>query len=94
MPRLTTSSLEYLPSNVVAPEYDRSSKKVSHAHIGVGNFHRAHQAVYADDLLAAGSRHGAIVGFSMRSRRVIDALAPQDLLYSVTEVTRDGLAPR
>ncbi len=94
MPRLTTSSLEYLPSNVVAPEYDRSSKTVSHAHIGVGNFHRAHQAVYADDLLAGGSQKGAIIGFSMRSPRVIDALAPQDLLYSVTEVTRDGLAPR
>ena len=39
------------------PGYDRSQVTAGIAHIGVGNFHRVHQGVYLDDLLAARTDH-------------------------------------
>lgn len=54
-------------------------------HLGVGNFHRAHQAVCFDRACALDPRWG-IVGASLRSPAVRDALLPQDFLYSVLEV--------
>ena len=52
-------------------------------HLGIGAFHRAHQAVYVDDRLAAGERDWAICGASLRSPETRDALAPQDGLYTL-----------
>jgi fructuronate reductase len=57
-------------------------------HLGIGAFHRAHQAVYTDDAMDAGDRHWAIAGVSLRSPTARDQLAPQDGLFTVTE--RDG----
>ena len=51
-------------------------------HLGVGNFFRAHQAVYTDDCLNAGETGWAIHGASLRSAETRDALAPQDGLFS------------
>ena len=45
------------------PRYDRSALTRGIVHFGVGNFHRAHQAVYLDELFNAGDDHDwAIVG--------------------------------
>ena len=52
-------------------------------HLGIGAFHRAHQAVYVDDRLAAGEPDWAICGASLRSPETADALGPQDGLYTV-----------
>jgi fructuronate reductase len=53
-------------------------------HLGVGAFHRAHQALITEDAIAAtGDTAWGIVGVSQRSRGVVDQLAPQDCLYSV-----------
>ena len=53
-------------------------------HLGVGAFHRAHQAMITEDTIAAsGDTSWGIVGVSQRSRGVVDQLAPQDNLYSV-----------
>ncbi|MBA4788793.1 MAG: mannitol dehydrogenase family protein [Rhizobiales bacterium] len=52
-------------------------------HLGVGAFHRVHQAVYADDLLAAGHMDWAICGASLRSPDTSEALDPQDGLYTL-----------
>ena len=52
-------------------------------HLGIGAFHRAHQAVVIDDLLAGGATDWGIVGASLRSSDTRDALAPQDCLYTV-----------
>ena len=72
----------------VAPlKYDRDQVTPGILHIGVGNFHRGHQAVFVDDLLAHDPRWG-IVGVSMRSTSTRDRLAMQNYLYTVTE--RDG----
>ncbi len=70
------------------PAYDRSAVTEGIVHLGVGAFHRAHQAVYVDDCLAAGERDWGIAGISLRSPDTRDALSPQDGLYTV--VTRSG----
>jgi fructuronate reductase len=49
----------------------------------VGNFHRAHQAVYVEDLLEKGNLQWGIAGVSLRSAGVRDALAPQDYIYTL-----------
>lgn len=55
-------------------------------HLGLGNFHRAHQAVYTAAALAVEDGPWGIVGIANRSRSVVDAMTAQDLLYSVVEV--------
>lgn len=60
-------------------------------HLGVGNFHRAHQAVYVDDCLAADGAWG-IRGVSLRRPDMHDALAPQDGLYTLA--VKDGATTR
>ncbi|HEX8904929.1 MAG TPA: mannitol dehydrogenase family protein, partial [Longimicrobiaceae bacterium] len=56
-------------------------------------FHRAHQAVYTDAVLARDPRWG-IVAASLRSPDTFDALEPQDGLYTVAVRAPDGEALR
>ena len=54
--------------SVALPAYDRSQLKPGIVHIGLGNFHRAHMAVYLDDLFAKGLGHDwAIIGAGVRA---------------------------
>ncbi|WP_432573348.1 mannitol dehydrogenase family protein [Kineococcus sp. SYSU DK005] len=71
------------PPGVAAPGYDRSALVPFVVHLGVGGFHRAHQAVYLDDLARRGETGWGVVGVGLHSSRMRDALAPQDNLYSV-----------
>ena len=50
--RLSNANLDTLPANVGRPAYDRSRVTPGIVHLGIGAFHRAHQAVVIDDLLA------------------------------------------
>ena len=88
--RLGGAHLASLPSNVHRPVYDRTAQRIGIVHFGIGAFHRAHQAVYADDAMAAGDQHWAITGVSLRSPDVRNALQPQGGLYSLTERERIG----
>lgn len=72
-----------LPANVMAPRYDRAAHGVGILHIGLGAFHRAHQAVATDDALAAAGGDWAIIGANLRSRDTVDAMAAQDGLYTL-----------
>jgi fructuronate reductase len=81
--RLSNASLDRLPGHVRRPGYDRARVTPGIVHLGVGAFHRAHQAVVIDDLLAAGTTDWGIVGASLRNSDTHDALAPQDGLYAV-----------
>ena len=67
--------------------YHRSRVAPGIVHLGVGAFHRAHMAVYVDDLLAQDSSWG-VVGASLRRPDTRNALAPQDFLYTLA--VRDG----
>lgn len=71
---------------VLGPEVDPQQTTVGIVHLGIGAFHRAHQAVYTELAAAkAGQTHWGIMGVTQRSRSVIDQLAPQDGLYCVLE---------
>ena len=81
---------------VAVPKYDRSALRAGMAHIGVGNFHRVHQATYLDDLLhmRADQSEWGILGIELLD----DALAmsraraflSQDNLYSFTAFSPEG----
>lgn len=81
--RLSGGTLRSLPKQVAVPAYDRDDVAPGIVHLGVGAFHRAHQAAYVDDCLAAGEAGWGIVGVSLRSADTRDALAPQDGLYTL-----------
>lgn len=88
---LSDSTLSHLSAAVRHPRYDRTVVKPGLVHIGVGGFFRAHQAVYADDLLEAGGdpQWGYCgVGLLPGDARMRDALRRQNGLYTVVE--RDG----
>jgi fructuronate reductase len=86
-PRLKAERLGSLPVAVERPRYDRAAVACGIVHLGIGAFHRAHQAVYTEDVLAAGDLRWGIVGASLRSPDTRDALKPQGGLYTV--VVRD-----
>ena len=82
-PRLSKEVAATLPSAIKRPAYDRSTVTPGIVHLGVGAFHRAHQAVYVDDAMGAGDARWGIVAASLRSPATRDALAPQDGLYTL-----------
>jgi len=86
--RLSNATLSSLPSDVVRPGYDRNHLRTGVVHLGIGAFHRAHQAVLFDDAIRKGDMRWGIVGASLRSAAVRESLVPQNCLYSVVE--RDG----
>ncbi|HEX8779161.1 MAG TPA: mannitol dehydrogenase family protein, partial [Rhodanobacter sp.] len=79
---MSEQALRDLPASVAKPAYQPGDTRIGIVHIGAGAFHRAHQAVYIDDLLAA-HPDWAICGVSLHSTEVRDALRPQHGLYSV-----------
>ena len=82
---------------VSLPSYDRSTLTPGIVHIGLGNFHRAHQAVYLDDLFALGEGHDwAIIGAGVRpaDARMREALLAQDCLSTVIELDPAGRRAR
>ena len=83
MTRLGGTNLAHLPPNVAVPAYDRQGLGRGIVHLGLGAFHRAHQAVYTDDAIAAAGGAWGITAVSMRRPAVRDALAAQGNLYTV-----------
>ena len=81
-----------MPAEVERPGYDRAQVRIGVVHLGIGAFHRAHQAVVFDDALRSGDLRWGVLGVSLRSPGVRDQLALQDGLYSV--VVRDGSTER
>jgi len=87
-PRLGPSVMANLPYAVQRPAYDRAAVKAGMAHIGVGAFHRTHQAEYADDLLARQPNSPGLVGINIRPPGLAATLGRQDGLY--TRLIRQG----
>ena len=87
--KLDRQNLHNLPEHVKLPAYDPANTTQGIVHIGVGGFHRAHQAFYTDRLMNTGQAlDWAICGAGLRSddRRVHDALAEQDFYYTLVEL--------
>jgi fructuronate reductase len=90
MNRLNSSNLQQLPSGVQLPRYDRRQLKPGIVHLGIGAFHRAHQAFYTEAVLNQFGGDWGIIGCSLRSPGVREQLAPQEGLYTLVERSGDG----
>src|SRR4051812_41151876 len=92
---LSDATLAGQDERLSIPSYDRSRLRPGVVHIGLGSFHRAHQAVYFDDLARHRVSAGwGITGVSLRRPGVRDALAAQDGLYTVLVRDRGGESAR
>ncbi|WP_240230276.1 mannitol dehydrogenase family protein [Devosia lacusdianchii] len=94
--KLSAQALDSITTASV-PAYDRSALTAGIVHFGVGNFHRAHQAVYLDDLFATGAGHDwALVGAGVRDadEAMRQKLMAQDWLTTVVEQEADASSAR
>ncbi|MGY1706635.1 mannitol dehydrogenase family protein [Geodermatophilus sp. SYSU D00697] len=93
VPPLTAGSLPALAGAVPVPTYDRSRVRPGIVHLGVGAFHRSHQAVYVDHLLQRGGAEDwgiCGVGVLPGDRGIAEAMAAQDCLYTLVVKHADG----
>ncbi|RBY81190.1 mannitol dehydrogenase family protein [Blastococcus sp. TF02-09] len=93
VPALSTRTLPRLHASVARPAYDRAQVRAGIVHLGVGGFHRSHQAVYLDDLMQAGRAldWGVCgVGVLPADRRMAEVMAAQDCLYTLVVTHPDG----
>src|SRR5882724_1804633 len=65
------------------PQFNPAELKCGIVHLGIGAFHRAHQAVFTQDAIELQGGHWGIVGASLQRADVPDALSSQDCLYTV-----------
>ncbi len=89
MANLRATDLAALPERIGRPAYDRSRVKAGIVHFSVGNFHRAHQAVYVDRCLSLPGNEGwGICGVGLidspAERAKAEGMAVQDGLYTLT----------
>ena len=91
--KISNDTLDDLPAFVKKPNYDRSNLKPGIVHIGLGNFHRAHQAWYLHRLMQRGEAlDWAIVGAGIMAfdKEQRQKLLPQDCLTTLVELDPDG----
>lgn len=90
---LGEGTLGQMPSGVRTPGYDRSKLTAGIVHIGLGNFHRAHQGWYLHRLMDMGRAHDwAIVGAGVRPQDTAQRqrLMAQDWLTTLVELDPSG----
>jgi fructuronate reductase/mannitol 2-dehydrogenase len=81
---LTAATLVSLPEGVDAPGYDRAALRSGVVHFGVGGFHRAHQAMYFDELARRGLGDGwGLTGVGLHRPEMGEVMRAQDCLYLV-----------
>ena len=94
---INQKNLALLPKDISIPDYDRSKLRPGFVHFGVGNFHRAHMAIYLDRLFARAEAHDwAIVGAGLRPSNagMREKLKAQDWLTTVVELAPFALTAR
>lgn len=95
MPNLSRSTLGNLPETVLRPRYGRADLTPGIVHIGLGNFHRAHQAWYLHRLMQNGAATDwAIIGAGVRpyDAKMREKLKAQDCLTTLIELDPDHTA--
>ena len=85
--RLGLATLGSLPPRVSRPTYDVTALRTGVVHLGVGAFHRAHQAVYLDRLARLGLSDWGVRGVGLRTNSHRAELAEQDFLYTALELS-------
>ena len=91
--KLTQNNLQVLPPGIPRPSYDRNGNtKRFIVHMGVGGFHRAHQAFYLDELMNKGLSDWAVCGMGVMNEdeKIYNALRGQDYLYTLIVRHPDG----
>lgn len=88
------SSLADVAGAALRPTYDPALHGHGIVHLGIGAFHRAHQAYYTDAALTAAGGDWRIVGASLRSVELADALNPQNGLFTLIERGASGVRAR
>jgi mannitol 2-dehydrogenase len=102
MTALSADDLEEIGSRIAVPSYDRRQVRSGIVHLGVGGFHRAHQAMYVDALIEAQGTDGDAgswgitgVGLLAQDEAMAEAMRAQDCLYTLVVKQADGsLEPR
>lgn len=89
---LNQKNLKAIPKAVEQPNYDRKKVKTGIVHIGIGGFHRAHQAFYVDELLKKGVTDWGICGVALLEgdRKIYENLQQQDGLYTLMVHQENG----
>lgn len=90
---LSQASLGQIPNSVQVPRYDRRALRAGIVHIGLGNFHRAHQAWYTHRLMQMGqAQDWAIIGAGVRpsDSTMRERLLAQDCLTTLIELDPAG----
>lgn len=90
---LSNAALSRLPEGIARPRYDRSALTAGIVHVGLGNFHRAHQAWYLHRLMQLGlAQDWAIIGAGVRPNDATmrERLLPQDFLTTLIELDPQG----
>ncbi|MEL6617629.1 MAG: mannitol dehydrogenase family protein [Pseudomonadota bacterium] len=93
--KLSNATLDQVPAGVSAPTYDRSALTPGIVHIGLGNFHRAHQAWYLHRLMQRGLAHDwAIIGAGVRAgdAAMRTRLLAQDCLTTLIELSPGSMS--
>ncbi len=89
---LSNDTLAALPETIARPSYDRTALTPGIVHIGLGNFHRAHQSWYLHRLMQQGEAHDwAILGAGVRpyDAAMRTRLLAQDCLTTLIELSPD-----
>lgn len=91
--KLNAQNLSQFANSVSVPKYDRSQVKAGIVHVGIGGFHRSHEAFYTDQLLhKAGNEAWGICGVALLDfdKKIYDTLIDQDGLYTLVVKELDG----
>lgn len=92
---LSQDNLSSLPSKIARPSYDRSALSTGIVHIGLGNFHRAHQSWYLHRLMEQGLAHDwAIIGAGVRPYDDVQRqkMLAQDCLTTLIKLDPEGVS--
>jgi mannitol 2-dehydrogenase len=91
--KLNAENLHLLPREVAIPVYDRSEIKAGIVHIGIGGFHRSHEAFYTDQVLQNhDSKNWGICGIALldTDNKIYNVLKDQDGLYTLMIIEADA----
>ena len=82
-PKLSRATLSQVSASVKTPSYTPQPTETGVVHLGLGAFHRAHQAMVFDQLLREGDTRWGIHGVGMTQPGLVNKLRAQDGLYAV-----------
>lgn len=91
--KLCETALAAYNGPALRPSYNRADVRPGIVHLGIGAFHRAHQAAYVDGALEKDPRWG-VRAVSLRRPDTRDALRSQDWLYTLAERGAGGISSR